>query len=117
MSRHVGAPGEAAAALVRELGADPASTSLTALCSGGAPLPAARGSTLALLSAQTQARDPRLWEGSGSGRADVFAGGRTSILGVCWAAAKWQALRKGSAHAAKCQCVCCALINLLKSKP
>ena len=52
----MGAPGEAAAALVRELGADPARTTLTALCSGGAPLPGAHGSTLALLSAQTQAR-------------------------------------------------------------
>ena len=64
----MGAPGEAAAALVRELGADPARTTLTALCSAGAPLPAARGATLALLSAQTQARSPCLWEDLGSGR-------------------------------------------------
>jgi len=50
------APGEAAAALVRELGADPGATSLAALCAGGAARPGAGRSTLALLGAQTQAR-------------------------------------------------------------
>jgi len=50
------APGEAAAALVRELGADPDATSLAALCAGGAARPGAGRSTLALLGAQTQAR-------------------------------------------------------------
>jgi hypothetical protein len=50
------APGEAASALVRELGADPGATSLAALCAGGAARPGAGWSTLALLGAQTQAR-------------------------------------------------------------
>ncbi len=40
---------------MRELGADPAATTLAALCADGAPLPAAGDSTLALLGAQTQA--------------------------------------------------------------
>ncbi|KAK9839624.1 hypothetical protein WJX81_001442 [Elliptochloris bilobata] len=50
----VAEPSEAASALVRELGGDPPATTLAALCAGGAPLPAADNSTLALLSAQTQ---------------------------------------------------------------